>query len=163
MHDELGIHHPHTLNGGESGMARRDFAKLGLGAVGLCYVAAIGYPVHRYLTSPAVMAAEAAAVSEVALPLAEIPPAGSALMFRFGSHPAMLIHHADGTMVCFDAVCSHLGCTVQYQPEQKRIFCACHGGVYDEHTGANVAGPPPKPLSIYHVETQDEQVIITRA
>lgn len=163
MSDRGIIGNRHALTGSESGMARRDFAKIGLGAVGLCYVAAIGYPVHRYLTSPAVMAAEAAAVSEVALPVAEMPPAGSALMFRFGSHPAMLIHHSDGTMVCFDAVCTHLGCTVQYQPNERRIFCACHGGVYDDHTGANVAGPPPKPLAIYHVETRDEQVIITRA
>jgi hypothetical protein len=59
-----------------------------------------------------------AKVTEVSFPEAEIPAAGSVLMFRFGARPAMLIHHQDGTFACFEAVCTHLGCTVQYQPEQ---------------------------------------------
>jgi len=144
-------------------MTRRGFAKAGATAVGACYLAAIGYPVYRYLATPARNAAELASVSEVSIPAAQLPPAGSVLMFRFGVRPAMLIHHTDGTMVCFDAVCTHLGCTVQYQPEESRIFCACHGGVYDPVTGANVAGPPPTPLPPFNVEVSDEQVIITRA
>lgn len=146
-----------------SDLSRKRFAQLCVGAVGACYVAALGYPIYRYLATPARRATEAAAVSEVALDLADIPPAGAALMFRFGVRPAMLIHHADGSFACFDAVCTHLGCTVQYQPEHNRIFCACHSGEYDPRTGTNVAGPPPKPLTAYTVETNNGQVIITRA
>ena len=148
--------------GGES-VSRRAFTQAAVGGVGACYAAAIGYPVYRYLATPAREAASLAAVSEVALPRADVPAAGSALMFRFGTKPAMLIHHADGSMVCFDAICTHLACTVQFQPEEGRIYCACHGGEYDPHTGANVAGPPPKPLKPYVVEVSDETVIIRRA
>lgn len=144
-------------------VTRRAFAQTAMGGVGACYLAAIGYPVYRYLASPAKAAASLAAVSEVALAKTDLPEAGSALMFRFGSKPALLIHHKDGTMVCFDAICTHLGCTVQFQPEEARIFCACHGGQYDMHTGGNVAGPPPKPLKPYIVEVHDENVIIRRA
>lgn len=144
-------------------VSRRAFTQAAVGGVGACYAAAIGYPVYRYLATPAREAASLAAVSEVALSRADVPAAGSALMFRFGSKPAMLIHHADGSMVCFDAICTHLACTVQYQPEEGRIYCACHGGEYDPHTGANVAGPPPKPLKPYTVEVSDETVIIRRA
>jgi cytochrome b6-f complex iron-sulfur subunit len=144
-------------------LTRRSFtAKAAITAVGACYAAAFGYPIYRYLAAPAEDAAALAAITEVALPRADVPPPGSALRFKFGTRPAMLIHHADGSMVCFDAVCSHLGCTVQYQPEQSRIFCACHGGVYDPQTGGNVAGPPPKPLTPFNVEVKDEQIIITR-
>ena len=144
-------------------VSRRAFAQVAVGGVGACYAAAIGYPVYRYLATPAREAASLAAVSEVALPKDQLPEAGSALMFRFGTKPAMLIHHADGSMVCFDAICTHLACTVQYQPEEGRIYCACHGGEYDPQTGANVAGPPPKPLTPYRVEVSDENVIIHRA
>ena len=56
----------------------------------------------------------------------------------------MLIHHEDGTWSAFSAVCTHLGCTVKYEPEQNRIYCECHGGTYDPYTGAAVAGPPPE-------------------
>jgi cytochrome b6-f complex iron-sulfur subunit len=84
------------------------------------------------------------------------------MMFKFGPKPALLIHHADGTWVAMSAVCTHLGCTVQYEGPQNRIFCACHGGVYDARTGANVSGPPPKPLSQFRVEVSDGRVVISR-
>ena len=147
----------------EADMTRGDFTKLAMGAVGLCYAATLGYPVYRYLATPARRAGEMAKVTEVSFPEAEIPAAGSVLMFRFGARPAMLIHHQDGTFACFEAVCTHLGCTVQYQPEQGRIFCACHGGVYDPKTGGNVAGPPPKPLKPFTVEIGNGKVTVTRA
>lgn len=133
------------------------------GAAGIVYTAAVGYPVYRYLASPAEMAASAAAVTEVSLKDAQKIPMGSALMFKFGPSPAMLIHHEDGTWVAFTAVCTHLGCTVQYEPAANRIHCACHGGVYDPNTGANVSGPPPKPLKRFIVLVNAADVKISRA
>ena len=144
-------------------LTRRTFVRLGVGAVGAGYVAAIGYPVYAYLATPARRAAEATAVTQAALDGADALPAGSVLMFKFGAKPAMLIHHADGTWVALSAVCTHLGCTVQFEPANDRIFCACHGGVYDARTGANTGGPPPKPLAQYNVEVQDGRVLVSRA
>lgn len=132
------------------------------GAAGLCYVAALGYPVYRYLASPMEMASSAAAVTEVTLKDAHKLAAGSALMFKFGTAPAMLIHHLDGSWVALTAVCTHLGCTVQYEAEADRIHCACHGGVYDSRTGANVSGPPPKPLRKFKVAVNDTGVEVSR-
>jgi len=143
-------------------VTRRVFARVALGGVGLCYAAAIGYPVYRYLQSPVERAAAAEAVTEVTLNEAQKLPAGSVLMFRFGTKPAMLIHHADGTWVAFDAVCTHLGCTVQYQPDRDRIHCACHGGVYDAHTGRNASGPPPRPLTRYDVKPTAAGMVVSR-
>lgn len=147
---------------GESRPSRRTFVKAGVGLAGAFYTAAIGYPIYRYLATPAQRAAAMAAVTEVALPGGDELPAGSAMMFKFGFRPTMLIHHADDTWVCFDAVCTHLGCTVRFDVENGRIHCACHGGVYDMKTGANVAGPPPKPLRVYNVEVGDGEVVISR-
>jgi cytochrome b6-f complex iron-sulfur subunit len=132
------------------------------GVAGAAYVAALGYPVYRYLASPIEMAASAAAVTEVALKDAQKLAPGSVLMFRFGSAPGMLIHHQDGTWVALGAVCTHLGCTVQYQPAENRIHCACHGGVYDPRTGANVSGPPPKPLRKFAVKVGEDGVVVSR-
>jgi cytochrome b6-f complex iron-sulfur subunit len=145
-----------------NGSNRRVFVKVALGAAGFCYAAAIGYPVYKYLASPIEKAEANAAVTEVTLPDAQKLATGSALMFKFGSRPCMLIHHADDSWVALSAVCKHLGCTVQYQPEQNRIFCACHGGVYDPKTGANVSGPPPKPLDHYKTTLTDKGILVTR-
>lgn len=146
-----------------NGVATRRGFLVAAGAAGLCYVAALGYPVYRYLASPAEMAASAAAVTEVTLKDAQKLPAGSVLMFKFGPSPAMLIHHKDNTWVALTAVCTHLGCTVQYEPDMNRIHCACHGGVYDPHTGANVSGPPPRPLKLFKIAVGDAGVEVSRA
>lgn len=145
-----------------SGVTRRVFFKAGVGLVSACYAGGIGYPVYRYLATPAERAAELATITEITLAADKVPPMGTALQFLFGTRPAMLIHLEDGSLVCYDAVCTHLGCTVQYQPNEKRIHCACHGGNYDIATGKNVSGPPPKPLKPFKVETIDGQVRISR-
>lgn len=145
----------------ESG--RRAFLAAAAGAAGLCYVAALGYPIYRYLASPSEMAMSAAAVTEITLKDAQKLPSGSVLMFKFGAAPAMLIHHKDDRWVALTAVCTHLGCTVQYEPDADRIHCACHGGVYNAYTGANVSGPPPKPLKLFKVAVSDAGVLVSRA
>jgi cytochrome b6-f complex iron-sulfur subunit len=146
----------------QAGLARRGFVGLAVGGAGLCYAGALGYPVYRYLAGPAERAAATAAVKEVLLKDALTLAAGSARMFKFGSRPALLIRHADGNWVALDAVCTHLGCTVQYEPDKGRIYCACHGGVYDARTGENKSGPPPKPLRRYQVTLTNEGVLVSR-
>jgi cytochrome b6-f complex iron-sulfur subunit len=135
------------------------------GAAGLLYTAALAYPIYRYLASPEEMALSATAVTEVTLKDAQKLPPGSVLMFKFGTSPAMLIHHTDPARewVAMTAVCTHLGCTVQYEPQADRIHCACHGGVYNAYTGANVSGPPPKPLKQFKVAVNEASVEVSRA
>jgi cytochrome b6-f complex iron-sulfur subunit len=141
----------------------RRFFVAAAGAAGLAYAAALAYPIYRYLASPAEMAMEATAVTEVTLKDAQKLPLGSVLMFKFGTAPAMLIHHEDGRWIALTAVCTHLGCTVQYEPQADRIHCACHGGVYNAYTGANVSGPPPKPLKLFKVAVTETGVDVSRA
>ena len=132
------------------------------GAAGAVYLAALGYPVYRYLASPIEEAAANAAVTEVTLRDAQKLPLGSVLMFKFGSSPAMLIHHRDGSWVALGAVCTHLGCTVQYLPKVNRIHCFCHGGEYDPNTGANISGPPPRPLKRFVAKVGEEGIVVSR-
>ncbi len=141
---------------------RRAFLGAG-GVAAAAYLTALGYPVYRYLASPIELNAAQASITEVTLKDAEKLAPASALMFKFGSSPAMLIHHQDGTWTALGAVCTHLGCTVQYQPDRHRIYCNCHGGTYDPRTGANIAGPPPRPLKVYAVKVTPDGVVVSRA
>jgi len=160
MSDALNI--PHIVPEPGEPRTRRAFLAAA-GAAGLAYTAALAYPIYRYLASPQEMEASATAVTEVTLKDAHKLAAGSVLMFKFGSSPAMLIHHQDGRWIALTAVCTHLGCTVQYEPAADRIHCGCHGGVYDPYTGANVSGPPPKPLKLFKVAVNDTGVNVSRA
>ncbi len=143
---------------------RRGLLQLGITLAGACYAGAIGYPVYRYLATPARRAELAESeVTSLSIPSSGLPGVGTATIFLFGSRPTLLIRHEDNHYVALDAVCTHLGCTVAYQPENKRIFCPCHGGVYDMNTGAVVSGPPPKNLKTYRVEVKDDHVVVSRA
>jgi cytochrome b6-f complex iron-sulfur subunit len=144
-------------------VGRRLFVRLAVAGAGACYAAAIGYPVFRYLASPGEKAMAASAVTEISLASADRLPVGSAMMFKFGSNPTMLIHHKDGTWTALDAVCTHLGCTTQYQPDRDVIHCFCHGGEYNAYTGANISGPPPRPLKRYVVKVSAGSVLVSRA
>ena len=162
MSSHIVLETPATKPSEEAEKSTRRAFLVAAGAAGLCYTAALGYPIYRYLASPEEMASSATAVKEVSLKDAQKLPAGSVLMFKFGTSPAMLIHHADGTWASLSAVCTHLGCTVQYEPQADRIHCACHGGVYNAYTGANVSGPPPKPLKKFNVVVGANSVEVSR-
>jgi len=43
------------------------------------------------------------------------------------------------------AVCTHLGCLAQYEREQNRILCPCHGSRFSTD-GRVTQGPAPRPL-----------------
>ncbi len=53
------------------------------------------------------------------------------------------------------AVCTHLSCQPKWLEEDQIFKCACHGGVFKKN-GANVAGPPPRPLDRAHVSLSDD-------
>jgi cytochrome b6-f complex iron-sulfur subunit len=146
----------------DDGFGRRTFVKLAMTGVGACYAAAMGYPVYRYLASPAEKAMAESSITEISLANADRLPAGSAMMFKFGPNPAMLIHHKDGSWVGLSAVCTHLGCTPEYQADRDVIHCNCHGGEYDAYTGANISGPPPRPLTKYKVKVNAGSVLVSR-
>ena len=142
---------------------RRTFLKMAIGTLGAIYAAAVGYPVYRYLASPVEEAAMEGAVKEITLDNAMALPKNAALIFKFGANPAMLIHHDNDTWTALSAVCTHLGCTPSYEPDKKIIYCPCHGGVYDSFTGANISGPPPKPLTEYKVSIANGKITVSRA
>ncbi len=144
-------------------VTRRAAVGATVGVFGAGYVGAIGYPVYCYLNTPVVRAEEAAKVTQVSPEGARQLKPGTALGFMFGTRPAVLIHHADGNWSAFDAICTHLGCTVKYEPDKDRIFCACHLGTYDSRSGEPTSGPPPRALTKYNVEVKDDEVIVSRS
>jgi Rieske Fe-S protein len=58
-------------------------------------------------------------------------------------------------------MCTHLDCIVQYREDIGHIWCACHNGHYDLN-GANIQGPPPRPLSRYTVVEQGDRIIVSK-
>lgn len=113
------------------------------------------YPVLRFVFPPE------REPEQVLLPLTDygsLEP-GAIKNFAWGSKPGMLKKTAGGELIAFVSVCTHLDCNVAYLPDQKKFFCACHEGWYDEN-GVNIGGPPPKPLRRLVVTTEGENVVV---
>ena len=49
---------------------------------------------------------------------------------------------------------------MQYLADEKKFFCACHNGYFDD-MGKNIAGPPPSPLSEFDMNEEDGLLVIT--
>lgn len=119
------------------------------------------FPLYLYL-KPSGKTDEGTKVQSVVVGAAsEIPP-GTGKNFKFGSTPAVITHTKDGEFHAFSAICSHLGCTVQFREDRQQIWCACHGGCYDPSTGKNVSGPPPKPLKTLKATLKDGKIVVSR-
>jgi cytochrome b6-f complex iron-sulfur subunit len=140
-------------------MNRRRFLDLLVRLSGTAIGGFVLYPVVRYLIPPPTP--EAATRRVVAARKDELKP-GSFKIFPFGGQPGLLVRNPDGTYRAFSAVCTHLGCTVQYKPSDKVIWCACHNGMYDLD-GRNVSGPPPRPLEAYLVHETGDDIVIEKA
>ncbi len=136
----------------------RRWVNLVLGTGLVATIASFIYPAIRYVIPPRV--AESSNLSVVAAKVGELKD-NAAKVFKFGSEPAILIRMVDGNYRAFTAVCTHLGCTVQYRPDLHEIWCPCHNGMYDLQ-GRNVSGPPPRPLAQYQVHIQGEDIVVVR-
>ena len=62
-------------------------------------------------------------------------------------------------VIALDSTCTHLGCRVRWDPEQRLLLCPCHGGAYGP-TGAVMGGPPPTPLRTMSARIDGNQVLV---
>ncbi len=106
----------------EQGTNRRKFLNYLLGTTAGATLIAIFYPIIKFLIPPQVT--EAIQNSVVAAKVNELVT-NSGKIFKFGNRPGLLIHTPTGELRAFSAICTHLDCVVQYQPETKGIWCAC--------------------------------------
>jgi Rieske Fe-S protein len=88
-------------------------------------------------------------------------PKNSAKAFAWGGVPGLFLKRENGVMTAFRGVCTHMECNVAYRPEEKKFYCACHQGWFDDQ-GNNIAGPPPKPLEYFDIMEKGEKLIIAR-
>lgn len=94
---------------------------------------------------------DAVAADVPALRVADKLAKGQAVTFDYpGEHDrAMAIRLADGSLVGYSTVCTHLACGVLWQEQrgdEGELYCPCHEGSFDIRTGAVTGGPPPRGL-----------------
>jgi cytochrome b6-f complex iron-sulfur subunit len=144
--------------GDGSGVSRRRFLDFLLGGGFLAWLGSVLYPIVSYLLPPE---SPASTVSSVKAATADELQPDSGKIFPFGRKPGILLRLKSGEYRAFSAVCTHLGCTVQYRKDMGLIWCACHNGRFNLK-GINVAGPPPRPLEPYEVHVRGNDIYVSK-
>lgn len=87
---------------------------------------------------------------------------GSAINFTAANgDPAVLIRTGNSKVCAFDAICTHQGCTVAFDPGSQTLLCPCHGAQYDPLSHAMVlAGPAPAPLTEIKVKIEGTNIVL---
>ncbi len=131
--------------------ARRNFIQFGIAAVGAAWAGALLqtrlFPVQSGV----------AEAQPVQFPLSELP-VGQTRQITYAGQPAIVLRTAE-SIKAFSLICTHLGCTVEWQAANQEFYCPCHDGRFDQF-GEVTAGPPPVPLESYLVQVVDDQVIV---
>lgn len=120
---------------------RRKFLGICLGGLAAAGAAGAAWPVLRYLSPKA----GTGGAAKVVIPEKELPE-GEAKFFEYAGASAVVIRKRGGDIVALSAVCTHLGCIVQWQKARQEFLCPCHAGMFTAE-GEVISGPPPKALT----------------
>lgn len=74
--------------------------------------------------------------------------------------PVVVLRLDDGPPRAFDAVCTHLGCTVLFDPKRKVLHCPCHGAEFDPVTGSALRGPAKRALSPIPIQVRNDTIVL---
>lgn len=123
-----------------------------------------GYPPTPTATTGVGDVATATVGSGSPIAMASQVPKNSAVSFTLPANgdPGVLVHLSNGNFVAFDAVCTHAGCPVQYDPSSRLLLCPCHGAAFDPaQNAAVVQGPTDIPLASAPVHVDNATGAIT--
>lgn len=134
-------------------ITRRDFVKLGAGALGALAVLEMGIAGVLFLRSRGL---EGEFGDEIKAGEVENFPPGSVTEFADGNF--FLVRATDGGFLAIYRRCPHLGCTVNWVPDQDRFYCPCHASAFDMY-GNFENQTVTRALDTFPVSF-DEQVVI---
>lgn len=76
----------------------------------------------------------------------EIPPGHGGIVFLNGEKVGVY-KEDNGTLHAVDIRCPHLGCQLEWNPDEKSWDCPCHGSRFDRY-GRLISGPAQKDISL---------------
>ncbi len=142
----------------QTSTSRRNLIKALLGFSVVATLGGVLTPIIGYLWPPAREAAGQAGRVKAAS-LAALQAAGG-LVVPVENKPVILTYSNPGGVKAFSAICTHLGCVVQWKSGSHYIQCPCHDGRFNAQTGAVISGPPPAPLPPRNVVVEGDDVFV---
>ncbi len=143
-----------TTKNDTSELNRRDFLKMGASALSLLAVLEVGGASLLFMQPRSLEGEFGGTVN--AGPVDSFPTSS---VTHFPDGRFFLIHTETGGFLAVYQRCTHLGCTVNWEPDQNRFFCPCHASAFDIH--GDVQNPPaPRALDTFAITVEEGQVIV---
>ena len=136
-------------------MSRRNFIDWVIRGGLLTTLAGMLFPALAYLW-PVMKRGPSVGMEEIGR-IDDIPLWGAKKVVIDGS--ALLIIRTPTAVKAFSAICTHLGCIVDWNVQKREIACPCHAGFFDTD-GRVISGPPPRPLPSHSVNVVAGKILV---
>lgn len=137
--------------------ARRRFLRFLMGFSVVSSISIIAAPIVGFLIPPKT-GTTGGGSRVLAGKLSELP-AGTGKVVAMGSKP-VIVTNSEAGVTAFSAVCTHLGCIVDYDATLRHIVCPCHDGHFNPASGAVLSGPPPQPLAPVATAIEGDEIYL---
>lgn len=139
-------------------LTRRGFLQWALGFSVVATIGGIVVPVIGYVWPPA--RSSGGGANRVLVGTTKDLPVGQAKVMPVNDKPVIVVNTSAGGVKAFSAICTHLGCVVEWNQSKQFIVCPCHDGRFNPTTGAVISGPPPSPLPSLKVAVENDQIFV---
>ncbi|MGB8472711.1 MAG: ubiquinol-cytochrome c reductase iron-sulfur subunit [Candidatus Acidiferrum sp.] len=161
--------HDHDHQTGPPDGSRRSFVGVLLGLATAFVGALLAIPVLRYIFYPLTANAGDSNLAEVGsvssfsnleTPLRRTLEIKQRDGWReTASQPVVYVIKTGGKIKVLSAICTHLGCTVPWDPGRNEFVCPCHGGTYSAD-GSHLSGPPRRGLDSLETKVSGGKLMV---
>jgi cytochrome b6-f complex iron-sulfur subunit len=148
---------------------RKFFTWLGLGSISSWLSIAIAACTNNNATSESTKPAAAGAAKPSTPKVGDFVRAGTLqelakqgrLLIKDGKNSVMVMSNPTkpGSVYAIDSVCTHQGCTVDWDGDKKYIVCPCHGSTF-KADGSVIQGAATKPLKSYEAKLDGDTILV---
>ncbi|HEV7555816.1 MAG TPA: Rieske (2Fe-2S) protein [Kofleriaceae bacterium] len=90
----------------------------------------------------------------------DLASVGGAMIVDLARDTVVVIRTGDTTVTVLSDVCTHAGCTMDYNASTNQLDCPCHGSVFSLD-GKVVTGPANRPVKVYSATMASNTITIT--
>lgn len=155
---EEGFQPDSDSNNQDGAMGRRRLITYLLGFSVVATLGGVLTPVIGYLWPP--KRASAGGSGRVQVGTTADFPAGQGKVVPVNDKPVIVVNTAQGGLKAYSAICTHLGCIVEWDQARQFILCPCHDGRFNAVNGAIISGPQPAPLPELALTVEGDAVYV---
>jgi cytochrome b6-f complex iron-sulfur subunit len=136
-------------------MPRRNFLKILWAGLGLAAIGELLLIIVTFFRPAPKKKTETSAFSVIDAGSTSTYEPGTVTTFARGQF--YLVCLEDGGLLALSAKCTHLGCIVPWDKENKKFICPCHSSKFDM-LGNVLSSPAPRALDLFEVSIMNETI-----